>query len=325
MTGPGINFTELAREVGLDEVGNIEQQEVANYFMPAAVVGLADGDLVGLHPAVDNKRLEGLYGYLSFGEGNVAQKVLAAAIANAEAPGIVHDFQTFADEYFSDPRSPFDIASGPSSIRIYPDGLEIDGTPLVLTEPPQTVIEYGSCLMSRSLVGDQVNFLRRDKRPFAYVPVARTHFTNSVIMREYDRRLGAGAAAMMIDNHLYTGREDGVESATNEMVEMQTRYTGSCDIADVIVCAGIQHSTPEDIKAGINNAGRLIKQGGVLVVRSYAQPAADELGTEQIIDWAYDSGFPENGVQFSATYQSLGHTVQTGRQSREMKAVVLTR
>jgi len=179
--------------------------------------------------------------------------------------------------------------------------------------------------VSRSFVYDQVTFLMRGDRPFVYSPLARTRFTNRAIMHTYDNQVGSGSTQSFTENQLYIGREDGVKASTEEIIEMQTKHTGRCDIADVIVCAGAQHSTSEDIKAGIENASKILKAGGILIVRSVAKPSSNEIGTDQITDWAYESGFPENGVQFSSTYQSLGHLILTGIDRRLMKSVVLTR
>jgi hypothetical protein len=321
-----MDFADFARAVNIDELADISSLELAEYFMPAAIIGLADGDVVGLHTSpVTDPRLARLYGRNDLSQGEVARKVFAAALSNVVEPGPVRDFQTFAAEYLSNPQSPFANNNAPSNIRLRPEGIEIDANPIVLSTPPKVLIEYGACLVSRSFVDDQIGFIEKGHPPFTYTPLTRTHFTNQAILQRYNRLLGPGTSGIAMDKRLFIGREDGVKAATAEIVEKQTQHTGRCDIADVIVCAGTHHSNPEEIKAGITNAAHLLKEAGILVVRSVAKPSGEELGTDQIIDWAYESGFSENGVKFSATYKSIGHFLRTGHATRQMKSVVLTR
>lgn len=64
-----------------------------------------------------------------------------------------------------------------------------------------------------------------------------------------------------------------------------------------------------------------------MVVRALANPANDELGTDEIVDWAHEAGFPQKGaVRYRANLDKLGTLLLTGHfGDNEIKTVVLTK
>lgn len=128
---PGANLPELAQQIGLGELASISRQEVATNFMPAAIAGLADGDMVIMHPEYAGRMAE-LYGQNHYGDGLVAQAILRVALENGMDPGNVYDFQGFAADYFTQPGSPFDGQRHASAVQIHPEAVVIDGNPLAL-------------------------------------------------------------------------------------------------------------------------------------------------------------------------------------------------
>lgn len=311
-------------QVGLEELASIGEKEVAQDFMPAAITGLADGDFRVVHQPYTGIQAE-LYGKNHFGQGKVAQIIGRAAIENGMNPGQLYEFQSFAAQYFTAPDGPFRSFGAQSSVRIYPEAVIIDGNPLALAREPSLVIDYGACLTGRSYISDQIAFLNQGKSPFAYSPLTRLHFTNQTLINTYNTNYGQGTAKAVISNRLYIGREDGVAGATDEIIRTHNALNVPTEVADVILCTGAQHTAPEDLKHGIVNAHKLLRAGGMLVIRSLAGPTIDELGTEEISGWAFDNGFANrNVVHYEATHAgSLALAGHLGE--REIQTLVLAK
>ena len=321
-----VSIPELVRQVGLDELAGIGREEVANYFMPAAVTGLADGDFVTMHEPFVDKQAE-LYGENHFGDGRVAQAIARAAIENGMTPGQIYNFQGYAAEYFVEPSSPFRSQATESVVHIYPETVTIDDNPLVLARTPSLVFDYGACLTGRSYLADQIAFMDRGERPFTYSPLTRLHFTNQTLINTYFANYGRETAQAFLNNQLYIGREDGVAAATDEIIRAQTVHNVPTDVADIILCTGTQHTAPADLQRGIANAHTLLKEDGMLVVRSLARPASDELGTAKITGWAFEAGFQEkNAITYEAGLNHVGTLILTRHfGEREIQTVVLTK
>lgn len=322
----GINLPEMVRQIGLEELATLNKDELARDFMPAAIAGLADGDVVVMHPQYTDKQAE-LYGENHYGDGRVAQTIGRAAIKNGMAPGDLYNFQSFAAEYFVQPNNLLEAHSKESSIKIYPEVVTIDGNPLALDRPPSMVLDYGACLIGRSYIADQMAFLTQGKRPFTYIPLTRLHFTNRALINTYDADYGRGKSQEFINHQLYIGREDGVAAATDEIIRAGTEHNAPTEIADIVLCTGARHASREDLKHGVANARTILKEGGILVLRSLARPSANELGTEEIASWAFDAGFTDrNVVRYEAALGQVGTLLLTGHfGEREIQTLVLTK
>ena len=323
-----ILWSELMERCGLPELADISQDEMADYFMPAAVAGLADGDVAGIHLKPLDGRLADLYGQKTLNEGRVAKAIFKTAIENGMQPGPIYDFQGFAADYYSDPGSPFRPGSGIGSpIRIYPEALTVDDNPIALPRQPEAVVDYAACLTSRSYLRDQMDFVGRTRQTFVYAPLTRLHFTNRALMMNYDVQLGEGVTQAFVNNRLYIGREDGIGAATDDMIQAQEANNAPVDAVDIVLCNSAQHTTAKELRHGMRNAHRLLKEGGMLIIRSLARPAADEIGTDQIAGWAYDGGFQEGTfIQYSAVHRSLGTMILTGHyEDRDIKTLVLAK
>ena len=315
------------QQVGLEELANISQVDLATDFMPSAVAGLADGDIAVFHEPYYDKQAE-LYGENHYGDGRVAKAIARTAIENGMAPGLIYDFQDFAVGYATASNSPVKITLPVSAVRIYQDAVTIDGNPLIIARTPSVILDYGACLTGRSYITDQMRFAKvHHQRPFTYSPLTRLHFTNEALIKTYDANYGLGTANLMIENQLYIGREDGVANATNEIIRAQTAHGATAEIADIVLCTSSRHTAAADLKLGIRNARSLLKEGGLLIVRSLAYPAADELGTDVISGWAYEAGFEEKkALHYEAGLDKIGTLLLTGHfGEREIHSVVFTK
>lgn len=70
-----IVFSQLVRQIGLEELSEIGAQEIAQDFMPAAIAGLAEGDILVMHQQPYADRLARLYGEHFYNEGEVARSI----------------------------------------------------------------------------------------------------------------------------------------------------------------------------------------------------------------------------------------------------------
>lgn len=321
-----ISMPELSRRIGLEELARISREEIITNFMPASVVGLADGDFVVIHEPYVGRQAE-LYGENKFNDGIVAKAVAQTAIANGMNHGIMRDFQRFAATYATDSHGEFAAIKTDSSVRIHPEAVTIDGNPLALSRLPKLVLDYGACLAGRSYIEDQMRFVGKGRMPFTYAPLTRTHFMNQSLINTYDVKYGSGTASAFIEKKLFIGREDGVAGATEEFINASRSHKVPTEIADIILCTGAQHTSAEDLQKGIANAPTLLKEGGMLVVRALARPASDEIGTEEIASWAFEAGFDEkHAIRYGAALDQIGTLLLSGHfGEREIQTVVLTK
>ncbi|CAN5707103.1 hypothetical protein BH23PAT2_BH23PAT2_01230 [soil metagenome] len=316
---------ELAEQIGLPELAQIDQEETANNFMPAVLTGLSDGDMVIMHQHYSDSHNRRLYGEFNFNDGAVARHVLEAALENGRQPSPILHFQDFAADYYDHPENRMSLQSA-SVVRIYPEAAIVDDNPLMLPHQPQLVIDYGACLTSRSFIEDQMDFIKNGKPPFAFTPITRLPFINKVLMQTYDKLFGPGVTSVAVENRVFIGREDGISSATDEIIESQQAAGDSEEVADIISCTGIQHTNQENLVRGIANAYKILREAGMFIIRAYAKPAVDEIGTDELAEHAFESGFREQArLEYSAVSHNLGALALGQWPTREMKTIVLTK
>ena len=288
-TAMSINLHELITKVGLAEIDNVDTLEGLRDFLPAAICGLADGDIVSLHGPYTGEAAI-LYGETAYHDSLVAKAVGRAAIKNGIEPGVIYDFGKYAADFTVQMRKP-STKDKPSAIRILPHVVVVDDNPIVLRKPPEIVIEYGACITSRSHLTDQLQFPEQDAKPFVYVPVTTGNFMNQVLIGTYNSLHGDGTSEKMIGDRFYVGQEEGVAVATDEMIKAQATYGARLDIADLILCANTHHMTTHDVETGITNAATLLSEEGLLVIRGLARPADSVIGIEEMVAMADQAGF----------------------------------
>ena len=318
-----LKIAELGQAIGVPEIAGLSRRELVSDFFHAAVAGLSDGDLLIQHSEYSGHKAE-LYGHTLYNDGRIAKQLARTAIENGPAPSVVYDFQSFAAEVFVNSFGLYNTQTH-SAVSIWPDQLVVHDRPYPLSHMPKLVIDMGACLSSRSLIHDQIELINRKVSPFVFAPLFRQHFTNQVHIQTYAKLLDKDIARLVLDNRLYIGREDGVDAATAAIIDAQTVYGASTAVADVILCTGAQHSTPKDIRSGIERAHTLLVEGGSLVIKAFNRPGVDELGADQIAAWAFNSGFEERHSQsFLTGISSIGILLSSGHfGEREMKTFVM--
>ncbi len=309
-----VRLAEVLKVAGLDELQGITQDALAQDFMPASVVGLSDGDIVGVHEQYADPFMVEMYGEHLYNEGKVAANMLAAALKNRREPGDMYGFQRFVASYLIG--SPL-LPDSTAATRVYPYALVVDGNPVPLARSPEMITDYGACLSSRSIITDQINFARQGARPFSYMPISRLPFVNQTLGLVYDQLLGQGGKDTAIDKKIFVGLEDGVANGTNEMIEAQRAHSAPADIMDVVLCNSSDHMSPEDLKGGIENAHTILKDDGIFVLRLSDDHTGEGASTppEEALQWALDAGFAASKVFRYETESShnLGRSLLTGR------------
>ncbi len=130
---------------------------------------------------------------------------------------------------------------------------------------------------------------------------------------------------MFVQNRLYFGREDGVERSTDAFFVQQRAHGAPTEIADVVLSTGAQHATRGDLQAGVERAHALLRENGKLVIRGLMQPDDEELGFQEILCWALESGFDDRrAVCFRTEIDPMVNLVSRAKySSRDVETIVL--
>lgn len=316
-----LKMSEVANQTGLSELGSIKREELGD-FMFAAVTGLSDGDITLIHPHYEGF-LADMYGPDTYNDGRVAKQMLATALSNRRNNTPIYQFQTFAATFLTESRD-LRTETTPAT-RVYPEAVVIDSSSIALERPPEMIIDYGACLVSRSLIDDQMEFIGQGRQPFQYVPITNLPFMNQAMLQSYSRHLGSNGASLAIENRLYTGLEDGVANGTAEIIDAQQRNGATTEVADIVLCNTGDHLGAEQLLAGIKNAIVLLKEGGMLVVRLPEEEPLGGLSADQAAEAAVDAGFSAREIlQHKEVSHNLGRALVTGNfDPRIIKTVVL--
>lgn len=307
------HFRDVMREVGLPELADISDPSTNERFihlLNASAVGLADGDVRGFHDPLTDREMIDLFGEEDYHHGRAAKAVLSAALANRpeKTDSGIYAYQNFVAEYVAEANSPFRHVLGGTTVDVSSTDVMVDDNFIVpLKEAPKLVMEYGACLSSAGRLVQQGKMAHElGGKTFTYVPITKTHFTNRVLMNEYDNLYGDGMTRIMLNGKMYAGREDGVEQATGSIIVEQEAGGKPANVFDVILCVGEQHMTSQDIITGIGNAARLLNNDGVLIARGFENPSSNEIGITTMSEVALDSGLVEAS---SLGYQGHDHNL----------------
>jgi len=323
----GFNPRILMPELGFPELATMkEDSKKSADVLTASIVGLSMGDFIILHEEYINPDDIKLFGRTDYRDGAVASTIRDASIdcdpldPNAE----MYRFQVVLAEFFTSPNCPYP-ADLTSTIRVKNDRVEVDDIFVPLNNFPEVVVEYGACLYSRSRILDQFSCLESIGKTFSWLPIYRNHFTNKVVSSGYDTMIGLGTRETMFDKKYYIGREDGVEAATDAIINDQKTNNAPVDIVDVILSVGLEHMTERDTTIGISNATTILRDSGVCIVRGATSPVEDELGIDELVDIAKMNGLT---IATSFGYQTTSHLDVKGllngkNPMRQVKTVAL--
>ena len=170
-----------------------------------------------------------------------------------------------------------------------------------LDAEPSVVMDYGPGLQGRHHIDRQLEDLRSGQRPYAYFAIGKGPFANEFLQQYWSARLGDNPAHLRrIIGSLYIGREDGIAAATTEFSEVQKQHTGSSEIADIVVVSAVQTAGHDELDTGIANAHKLLKPGGILLMRApkAVNSRPDSVPAESMVEMALQAGFDRNQAQF---------------------------
>ncbi|HSW65675.1 MAG TPA: hypothetical protein VLI54_00870 [Bacillota bacterium] len=165
---------------------------------------------------------------------------------------------------------------------------------VALDVEPSVVIDYGPGLQGRFHIERQLADLEAGRRPYAHLAVGKGPFINEFLQQYWRARLGEDSQLMRsVLGRVYVGREDGIAAATTEFVETQKQHTGSSEIADIVLASGVHRAGHTEIDAGITNAHKLLRPGGILLVRAPKAVDSDPSGVpgEAMVEMALQAGF----------------------------------
>lgn len=323
-----VSISELMYDLGFPELTNLySTDDRFLHLVQASIIGLSDGDLVGMHDPITDDVDSRLFGALTYNDGEVAQKVLEASVANGpDSTTPIYAYQTFLSEIYANPRSRYAGVLGSSVVELTGSVITIDGNSVSLGRNPRLVIDMPACLHGQSWIDNQIRDLRATGSTYTYTPITRTHFTNYSLFQRYDNLLGEGAANKFIGSRLYIGREDGVAVGTESIIDAQEAGGMPADIADLIICANAAHTTRTELQTGISNSAKLLRTNGTLAIRAFSKPAAEEIGEPELSGIAEEAGLmPVGGLTYTAPYHNADREVIYGEGVREYTTTFFTR
>jgi len=297
-------------------------ENIRRRLMPGIAVTFCDGEVMSMHaPETDAVGIEH-FGVTNYAEGTFGERLREALNGGDKDVSLQADrlirmaayifTQDVIEKRISLP------AKHMAAIDPVQATLTFDEHTVPLTERPATVIDYGPGLQGRFHVKRQIMDFNAERVPYAYFALAKGPFINEFLMeywmacssREFfkNKVLGRG----------YIGREDGMASATDTIIAVQTAHTGKAAMADVVLASGIYTAGFAEVERGIANAYTLLNPGGSLLIRAPKAAGNDTKNSnivpaEAMVTMAGAAGFDTNAAQYFDVITGPGPTptVQT--------------
>jgi hypothetical protein len=205
--------------------------------------------------------------------------------------------------------NPLDMSGIQPTTRIKGSKIVVGQFEEQLDRAPQTVLHYGPSVQGRYHIDTQVRMLQRGVRPFSYMPIARGAFVNSFLMKYLDARMEQafgepGLVKQLIAKQLYLGREDGISSATDEIIRAQKANGAPYDIFDLVISSGLYGLPHDELAKGMENAYKVLRTGGALALRHpVPKVTPTAIGGHEALSMAKEAGFKvdEANVQYEMT------------------------
>lgn len=170
--------------------------------------------------------------------------------------------------------------------------VSFDGQTVSVLRPLKVVVDFGPGVQGRFHIDTQWNDLQNSRRPFAYFAFTRGPFVNEFLMSYWRELTRDPVIAKEVVGSLYMGREDGMASASEYLVQAQTGHTGSPEMADLVLASGVYSAGREELKSAIANAHKILRPGGALLVRSPdSVDEPDHVNAAETIALAVAAGF----------------------------------
>lgn len=185
--------------------------------------------------------------------------------------------------------------------------------PLPSLSRPRILIDYGPGLCGRFVVKEHLNALAKG-RPYVYIPVSKGPFISAFLISFASTLMTKDSMAIYMNNGFFTPRDEGIRSATNSFIKSAPGR------ADVIFCSGLQMIDKQELRAGIMNAFTLLRDGGILLIRSQkTREPAESSTVDDMLEIAYEAGFSSNATHF---FHSISGDVTLGKRTPTVSAIL---
>lgn len=302
----------------------VTQEYVTRYMLPSIEATFCDGEVMVPHPVEEDSLNREYFGETIYNEGAFGTRLrelfdgediamrgkvdklvrFSAAVfakqvvtGHVQLPGLAN--VTIGHH----PATPGGIWIDPR-LRIAQPTLGFDEKEVSLPRYPEAVIDYGPGLQGRFRIEEQMGDMMSGQQPYTHVAVAKGPFINEFLMQYWANRYNNQGILRQILGSAYIGREDGIASASTEIVTSQQQRMGTTEIADLVLASGIHTAGHQEVTTGINNAYKLLKPEGVLLVRApkdASKENAKSVPAKDMIDAALSAGFQRSRADFYDT------------------------
>jgi hypothetical protein len=177
--------------------------------------------------------------------------------------------------------------------------------PLPPLSRPRILIDYGPGLSGRFVMKEHLNALAKG-RPFVYAPIARGSFIPTFLVSYVSTLMTKESMSIYMNNGFFAPKHEGIRAVTNYFIQAAPGQ------ADVIFCSSLQMVDKQELRAGIENAYPLLRDGGVLLLRSQKTREPAESSTiDDMLDIAFASGFSSQSARYFHSISGGGKATPT--------------
>ncbi|MET9263735.1 hypothetical protein [Amycolatopsis sp. NPDC004079] len=282
----------------------VSTQLLRNYIIPCVQATFSDGELSLLHAVETDPVLREHFGESDFDEGAFGNRL--RGLTGASDPKLRYAVDALIRRAGRG-LARLAVSSPPvlppeQTVAIdAPNGtITFDGQTVSMLRPLEVVVDFGPGVQGRFHIDTQWNDLQNRRRPFAYFAFTRGPFINEFLMSYWLELTQDPEIAKQVVGSLYMGREDGMASSSEYLVQVQTGHVGSPEMADLVLASGIYSAGRAELRPAIANAHKILRPGGALLVRSpESVDEPEHVDATEMIDLATAAGF-----RCSDTFQS---------------------
>lgn len=200
-----------------------------------------------------------------------------------------------------------------SFVRYSDNNVTVDGRAngglQLQTDPSKYVLDIGPGLNGRFLVENFFNTLGSNQSPKPIVAMTNGPFIGSFLYN-YATKL---ADDIKLDPQQVLGsyiviREDGMDEATQEMINAQRSHGAETEIADVIQMTGVHQAGERNIVNTLGRMASLLTSGGVLIITA----PIDKIDEQTTPSFVYEEEITKIGLDRIYERKVITGSEQTG-------------
>lgn len=290
-----------------------------NHICRSAVAVCSDDELVCLPgEAISDTTLRRLFGENSYSEGSFQSSL--RKMMEEYHPGWQKGLQAFQAKIavaWAAQVAKGALAWQVASTNLVDDTLLFDANLHSYSLPPlsrpRVLMDYGPGLGGRFVIREHINAQAKG-RPFIYVPVTNGYFIPAFLLGFASTLMTKESMAVYMNNGLFAAEDKGIRAATNRLIQVAPAQV------DVIFCSGLQMINKQELRAGIENAFTLLRDGGILLIRSQRNREPAESSTvDDMLEIAYASGFSRKTSRF---FESISGDPRLGKTTPTLAAIL---